>query len=87
MKFSESELRIIRRVLEGRSNSELAAQEGLEEAQVADHIAGVLKTLGLRQRIELIFYAATKEGRKLFQVPAVRKSPEDIVQERMRKSG
>ncbi len=68
------------------SDSAIAASENLSDSQVSNVIDGVLRQLGLRQRIELFFYAATKEGQEQLQAPPVRKAPAGVVVKKQRKS-
>jgi len=55
--LSERELEVCRLVARGLSNREIAAQLFVSEATVKTHVAHVLSRLGLRDRVQVTFFA------------------------------
>jgi DNA-binding NarL/FixJ family response regulator len=60
--FSKDEADVIRGVSMGWSNLQMATRFGWPEQKVAQCIDQVLAKLKLSSRIELTFYACSKEG-------------------------
>ena len=60
--LSALEEELINAVARGHSNAQIASSLGLDEAAVQEGIAGVLKRLGLCHRVELIFFACSRDS-------------------------
>jgi len=60
--LSAREEELINARARGHSNAQIASTLGLDEAAVQEGIAGVLKRLGLCHRVELIFYACSRDS-------------------------
>jgi DNA-binding NarL/FixJ family response regulator len=56
-KLSPRELDVLRRIADGRSNAEIAADLFLSEATVKTHVAAVLRKLDLRDRVQAVVWA------------------------------
>ena len=56
-RLTERELGVVRLVAQGMSNTEIAARLYLSEATVKSHIARILATLGLRDRVQVAVFA------------------------------
>jgi DNA-binding NarL/FixJ family response regulator len=65
--FSKNEIDAIFGVSRGWSNTEMAAQLGWSEQQVAKCVDQVLAKLKLSFRVELVFYACTEEGKAVLR--------------------
>ncbi len=57
--FTEREIEVLREMVDGRSNKEIAEQLGISERTVKMHITAMLEKTGFRSRLELAVKART----------------------------
>jgi DNA-binding NarL/FixJ family response regulator len=60
-KFTRREAEMIRHIVDGRSNREIAAQIGLSEETVKSHLKNVFGKVGVSTRLELAMFAMSHE--------------------------
>ena len=61
-RLSQQELRILRRIAEGKTNRDIAAVLGLSEYTVKTYVSAALRKLGLQSRAEAAAFITRREA-------------------------
>ena len=66
-RLTRRERRIVRRILAGRRNREIARELGITQQSVKNAVSVIYEKCGVRNRLELVVFAARRRRRKRVQ--------------------
>lgn len=55
--LTDRQRQVLRRIIDGRTNKEIAREFGISEATVKEHVSRIFDTLGVRNRADAVAYA------------------------------